>query len=213
MLNPIQVESVLESNEVDGQTKMPKSTRAPNAMQVGLRVLGEVKVDYNVDRLNVDTAGEKVGTNEVTRPTVAKFVENTISVGLLHLGVDVKATEAELGDFLGKQLDTIDAVAENDALIDFELGKKRVERSHLLALLNVSVKLSDTAKSQLVHEVDDVRVRQKLGFKSADGRWESSGKKANLPCGRAVANKRLEHNLKFGAEQLVSLIHHNDATL
>lgn len=61
LLDTIQIESVFVRNEVDSQTKMSKPARATDTMQIGLRVLGEVKVDNDVDRLNIDTSREEVG--------------------------------------------------------------------------------------------------------------------------------------------------------
>ena len=60
-------------------------------MQVGLGHLGEVEVDDNVDGLDVDTAGEQVRADQVTASTVAEIVEDSVTVVLTHLGVDVEA--------------------------------------------------------------------------------------------------------------------------
>ena len=60
-------------------------------MQVGLGHLGEVEVDDHVDGLDVDTAGEQVGADQVTAGTVAEIVEDSVTVVLTHLGVNVEA--------------------------------------------------------------------------------------------------------------------------
>ena len=62
-------------------------------------------------------------------------MEHPVSVRLGHLGVDVVAAVAELGDLLGEQLDPLSGVAEDDALVDLQLGEERVEAVHLLPLL------------------------------------------------------------------------------
>jgi hypothetical protein len=90
-------------------------------VQVGLRVLGEVKVDDDVDRLDVDAAREEVRGDEVAAVAVAEVVEDAVPVALRHLGVDVEAAVAELGDLLGQQLHARDAVAEDDRLVDAQL--------------------------------------------------------------------------------------------
>ena len=69
-----------------------------------------------------------------------------VTVGLLHLGVDVEAGVAELGDLLGEQLDAVHAVAEDDALVDVQLREQRVQAVHLLLLLHERVVLGDTCK-------------------------------------------------------------------
>lgn len=58
LLDAVQIESVLERDEVDSKTEVTVTTRATNSMQICLCVLGEIKVDDDVDGLDVDTASE-----------------------------------------------------------------------------------------------------------------------------------------------------------
>ena len=44
-----------------------------------------------------------------------------VSVGLLHLGVDVEAGISQLGNLFGEEFDTFGTFAEDDGLIDVEL--------------------------------------------------------------------------------------------
>jgi hypothetical protein len=60
LLNLVKVESIIIRNKVDCQTKMTKSTRSTNSMKVGFCILGKVKVDNHVYRLNIDTTSEKI---------------------------------------------------------------------------------------------------------------------------------------------------------
>ena len=50
----------------------------------------------------------------------------------------------------------MDRVAENDALVDLELGEESVETVDLLSLLDVGVILGHTFQGELVHQVDRV---------------------------------------------------------
>ena len=68
-------------------------------------------------------------------------MKDLVPVSLDHLGVDVEARVAELSDLLGEQFHTLDRVAENDALVDLELGEESVETVDLLTLLDVGVVL------------------------------------------------------------------------
>ncbi len=45
--------------------------------------------------------------NEVTAGAVAEVVEDAVAVRLQHLGVNVEARVAELGDFLREQLHAV----------------------------------------------------------------------------------------------------------
>ena len=81
---------------------MSETATAPNTMQVGFRVLGEIKVDDNIDGLNVDTPGEEVGAHQIAADAIAKVVEYAVPVGLQHLGMRVETRISLLSDFLGK---------------------------------------------------------------------------------------------------------------
>ena len=87
-------------------------------------------------------------------------MEDAVAVRLVHAGVDVEAREAELGDLLREQLHARHAVAEDNRLVDLQLGEERVQAVNLLALLHESIELRDTLQRQLVHEVDLVGIRQ-----------------------------------------------------
>jgi hypothetical protein len=104
----------------------------------------------------------------MSRRAVTKFVKDTISVGLLHLGMYVVARVPEFRNFLCKQFNSINRVAKDDTLIDFKFGKECVEAMYLLSFFDISVKLGDTAKCEFVHEIDTVRVRDELLAKSLD---------------------------------------------
>lgn len=52
--------AVLVGDEVDRQTQVPKTSGAPDPVEVGLSVLGEVEIDYYVHRLDVNTTGEQI---------------------------------------------------------------------------------------------------------------------------------------------------------
>ena len=58
-------------------------------------------------------------------------MEDAIPVLLEHLGVDVEAGVAELGDLLGQKLDSVGGVAEDNRLVDLQLGEEGVEAVHL----------------------------------------------------------------------------------
>lgn len=99
-------------------------------------------------------------------------MEHSVSVGLGHLGVDVVAAVAELCDLLGQELDPLSGVAEDDALVDLQLGEERVEAVDLLPLLHEGVVLRDALEGQLVHQVDLVRVSHVLPHEGLDGQGE-----------------------------------------
>lgn len=50
--------TVVVGDKVDRQTQVPKTSGAPDPVEVGLSVLGKVEIDYYVHRLDVNTTGE-----------------------------------------------------------------------------------------------------------------------------------------------------------
>lgn len=128
--------------------------------------------------------------------SVPELVEDAVAVGLLHLGVDVEARVAQLGDLLGQQLDAVHRVAEDDGLVDLELqevqvrttsgrvlspphtwactwlrshlGEECVEAVDLLSLVHEGVVLRDAAQRQLLHQVDLVGVLDEPVLQTTD---------------------------------------------
>lgn len=171
-LDIVQVESVIPVNQVDCQTKMAIPTRSTNTMEICLGVLGEVKVDDNVDRLDVDATGEEIGAYQVAAYTITEIVEDAIPGLLGHLSVTVEARVAQFGDLLGEQLDTVGRVAEDDGLVDLEFAEQSVQAVDLLLFFHESIVLGDTAQSKFIHEVDFVWAHHVLIREVLDGKGE-----------------------------------------
>lgn len=51
---------IFVGDQIDRQAQVSKTTRSSNSMEIGLTVLGKVKVDHDIDRLNVDTSCKQV---------------------------------------------------------------------------------------------------------------------------------------------------------
>ena len=60
LFNPVQVETVLKGYEVNGETEVSKASRSANSMKVCLRVLGKVKVNDDIDSLDINAAGKEI---------------------------------------------------------------------------------------------------------------------------------------------------------
>ena len=48
LLDAVQVVPVLVGHKIDAQTKVAKTARSPDSVEVGFGVLGEVKVDHDI---------------------------------------------------------------------------------------------------------------------------------------------------------------------
>ena len=203
--------AVIIGDQIHGQSQVTESSRPSNTVKVRLGVLGEVKVDNDVHTLNIDTAREEIGRHEVTRTAVAEFVEDAVTIGLLHLGMYVEAGVSQLGDFLGEELDAVDRVAEDDGLVNLQLGKKSIEAVDLLPFLDVGVELGDTPKGELLHQIDRVGFGDVLLAEFLDGHGEGSAEEAYLMRLVAEVDNFLEDWLEFGGEELVGLVHDDGA--
>ena len=110
--------TVIPSDEIDGNTQMTESTGSADTMKIRLSVLGKVKIDDDVDSLNVDATSEEIRAYKVATFAVAEIVKNSITRLLEHACVRVEAGVSELGNFFGKKLHTIRGIAEDDGLVD-----------------------------------------------------------------------------------------------
>jgi hypothetical protein len=99
-------------------------------MEIGLRVLGKIEVDDDVDGLDIDAASQEIGTDEVAADTVAEIMEDAVAVGLKHLGVRVETGIAEICDLLCEKLDTVRRVTEYNRLVDLKLKENLAELSN-----------------------------------------------------------------------------------
>jgi len=86
---------------------MSEAPGSTNAMKVGFGVLGEVKVDHNVDGLNVDTTSKEIGADEIAADPTPEVVEDSVAVCLKHASMAIKARIAEFGNLLGQKFNTI----------------------------------------------------------------------------------------------------------
>lgn len=100
---------------------MSETSGSTDSVQVGLRHLGEIKVNNNIHSLYVDTTSEQIGADQVPAQTRSEVVEHAVPVSLLHAGVNVVAAVAQLGDLFRQQLNTLRRVAEDDRLVDLQL--------------------------------------------------------------------------------------------
>lgn len=97
LLDLVQVETIVVCQEVDRKTKMAKTTRATDTrgwwesererrmrerlpVQVGLRVLREIKVDNNIHRRDIDTSGKQVRRDEIAACAISEVMEDTVTM-------------------------------------------------------------------------------------------------------------------------------------
>lgn len=164
--------TIIVGDQVHRQSQVTETSRPADAVKVRLGVLGEVKVDDDVHALDINAACEEVGRHKVAGAPVTELVEDAVAACLLHFGVYVETRVAQLCDFLGEELDTVDGVAEDNGLVDLQLGEESVEAVDLLALLDVGVELGDAPEGELLHQVDGIGFGDVLLAEFLDGDGE-----------------------------------------
>lgn len=80
LLDLVKVETIFIGDQVNGQTQVTETTTTTDTMKVGLGVLGEIKVDNNVDSLDIDTTGQKIRADQVAADSIPEIMENAVTV-------------------------------------------------------------------------------------------------------------------------------------
>mmetsp|Transcript_53819 Transcript_53819/g.123829 ORF Transcript_53819/g.123829 Transcript_53819/m.123829 type:complete len:222 (+) Transcript_53819:1549-2214(+) len=133
--------------------------------------------------------------------------------GLQHLGVYVEAREPELCHFLREQLDAVDRIAENDRLVDCQLGEERVQAVHLLPLLHKCVELCHAFEGQFLHQIDLVWSVHEAILEDLDLLREGGGEEQYLPLLGHVLDDLLDQWHEFWREKFVRLVKADAAAL
>lgn len=178
--NVVEVEPIIPVDQVNRQTQVSETTRSSDTMQVGFGVFGEVKVDDNIDGLDINTTSEEIRADKISTDAIAEIMEYTVTICLEHAGMTVETRIAEFGDFLGQELDAVGRIAEDDGLVDLEFRKEGVQAVYLLLLLNEGIILRDTSEGQLIHEIDFIRIVHVLVREGFDGDGKSRTEEHDL---------------------------------
>ncbi len=60
LLDSVECETVLVSDEIDGDSQMSESPRSPDPVQVSLCVAREIEIDHHIHCLNVNPSCQKI---------------------------------------------------------------------------------------------------------------------------------------------------------
>ena len=124
--------------------------------------------------------------------------------------MDEEAAVAQVDDLLRQQLHARHAVTEDDRLVDLQLREERVQRVHLLALLEEHVVLRHALQCQLVHGVDHHRVVHVAIAEALHHVRERRREQHDLTL---LRQQVLHHRQEVVRQHLVRLVQHEVPTL
>lgn len=185
---------------------MSETSGSANSVQVGLCHFREIEINNNIHSLYIDTSREEIRADQVPAQPGSEVMENAISMCLLHLGMDVVTAVAKLGNLFRQQFDTLCRIAEDDRLVDLELGKQGVKAVHLLPLLDERVVLCDTLQGELLHQVDLVWLAQMLFHEVLHAQWECRREQQNLALFWQFHYDMIQHALEVLRQQFVRFV-------
>lgn len=81
---------------------MSESSGSTNSVEVSFRVFGEIKVDNNIDWLDINTSSNQISTNKTSSLIISKIMENFVSFLLGDFSMSIETAETHLSNFLSK---------------------------------------------------------------------------------------------------------------
>jgi len=151
LLQLAQGAQVLVGDEVDGHTLSAETTRATNAVNVVLKVAGQVEVDNQRHLLDINTTSQKIRGDQDTAGTSAELVQDDVTVLLAHVTVRRGHSVVTGSHFVSQVVDLASCVAEDHSLGDVESVIEVAESVQFpLLLLDGNVELFDTLERELV---------------------------------------------------------------
>ncbi len=137
-------------------------------------------------------------------------MEDFVAVLLHHAGMGIETGIAKFGDLLCQKFHAVCGVAEDDGLVDLELGEEGVQAVDFLLLFDEGVVLGDSAESEFVHEIDLVGISHMLIFELFDNHWEGCAEQHDLSIFGVEVEELLDDDSKFWREELICFIHDED---
>lgn len=171
-------------------------------MKILISLVWHVKVDNNVDSLNIDTSSEKIGADHDSILALFELLEYSESLAHLHVSATGNTWELLLLDDVVQFLSILVCFREDDDLVEVELVEDVNQLFDLLIFFELDEVLLQTVEVQFSLTFDDKFVRL-LHVESANflGRFRQGG--------------REHHNLQalfggiLGHENLLYLLPHS----
>ena len=126
---------LLRGNEWYGGTLCSKSSCSTNSVEILIGIRWHVKVDNNVDLLNIDTSTDKIGCNTDSVLTLLEVLVDLQCLLLFHASMESNRWESLLLNKFIQNLSILLWFHENDDLIEIELIQQFYDLLDLLVII------------------------------------------------------------------------------
>ena len=205
---------VLPVDERDRDTAGSRATGAPDAVEVGLLVIGALVVDHVGHAVHVDAACGDIGGHEHVDLAVAEGAQCLLARSLAEIAVDGSDREATLGQLVGDLLGLALGAGEDHreaAAIGLQDAGEQLDLVHGVGAPHVL--LDGVHRGPVVTGVrgaDMGRLRHVAPRKGDDLAGHRGGEEHRLPLGRKLGDDPLHVGEEAHVEHLVGLVEDED---
>ena len=209
LLNPNEVAGFRFIAERIGQAFPTGPSRATNAMDVDLGLVGQVEVEHVGDVFHVNAATGDVGRHENEHVAVAKRFQRPRPCGLTLVAVNGIGRDADLAQLLGKAVRTVLGSGEHDATGDHLAFEQIDEQLTLVGLLDEGHVLLDAVGGRRLRaDVHLDRAVEHLVGQLADGLGHRRAEHQVLSLARDEAENTLHVLAEAHVKHAVGFVEH-----
>merc|ERR1719240_1259360 len=182
LLNVLHCSNIIICNKIYGYAFAAKTAAAPNAMQIILHVLRQVKVDDQGHLLYIDATSEQISGDQHTRRARAELAHDEVSLLLIELSMHSGDCEVTLCHLICQVVNLAACVAVDDGLGNSESFVQVTQSVQLpLLLFNCDVELANTFQGKLILLHKDAHsITHELGGHVQDFRGHCCRKETHL---------------------------------
>lgn len=149
----------LRRYERDGEALGTESASSSDSVKILISLVWHVKVDDDVDSLNIDTSSEKVGADHDSVLARLELLENSESLAHVHASATGDTWELLLLDDVVQFLSILVCFSEDDHLVEVELVEDVHQLFDLLVFFKLDEVLLQSVEIQFSLTLDDEFVR------------------------------------------------------
>ena len=211
LLDVLQQLHLVAGDEADGGAVLARAGRAADAVDIGLRHIGQLEVHHVGDLVHVDAARGDVGGDQDAQLAVLERLKRALALRLALVAVDgagLDAARFQIGrDLVGAVL----GLGEDQAARIGRVGEQFGQQGALLALLDPDHRLLDALdRGGLRRDLDLDRILQQLAGQLADLRGHGGREEQVLTLGRDAADDLADRLDEAQVQHLIGFVQDED---